>query len=84
MLLAFSREGPEPLGHVQDVMLANKALVWSYWGNPSTFLYFSGKAAAAGEVRDTLMSISVTEGKIGEGEAGLFSELHPMFLHTYA
>jgi sulfite reductase (NADPH) flavoprotein alpha-component len=82
-IVVCSRENPKKRVHIQEVMRENGALLWKYWQDPSTRLYYSGKGGSiADELKTIMVEIAMQQGNIEQHEAVEFNAIHPFVVQS--
>jgi sulfite reductase alpha subunit-like flavoprotein len=72
---AVSREPPKT--HVQDLFKANTEKIWELWQDHRTYFYFCGpKRGCVDELKEIMLSMTITEGWLSSEEAMAFNIRH--------
>jgi sulfite reductase alpha subunit-like flavoprotein/iron only hydrogenase large subunit-like protein len=76
---AVSREGPR--NHVQDLMKQNTTKLWDLWQDHRTMFFYCGpKRGVPDELKEIMLSLTISEGWLAKEEAMAFSGRHEWLL----
>ena len=69
---------------IKKVILENKKLIWKYWFNDKTSLYYCGiPGCLPDEIKELLLKITIEEGGLSIEEAMAINNRHQIFIEAF-
>lgn len=69
---------------IKEVILENKKLIWKYWFNDKTSLYYCGTPGhLPDEIKELLLKITIEEGGLSIEEAMAINNRHQIFIEAF-